>query len=121
MNEEEWNVCPTNWTRNFKCVLKDSGLWRLEEQPTWGKWLFLIEPIGVKTCPGNGDHYNFITGILEAENRNDKFRIEHGSKPQKQETLRKFEKYLKEVKEKWQKEDNNSKLGDHIGNTKTTK
>ena len=99
--EEEWNICPENWIKNFKCKLIDSGRWRLEEDIVFGKWLFLIDKIAHKTAPTNADQRNFLSGLLEVERRNDKFRIEHGSKPQKEESLRKFRICLDEVEKKW--------------------
>ena len=102
--EEEWNICPEHWIKNFKCKLVDSGRWRLEEDLVWGKWLFLMDKTFSKTCPSFADQRNFISGLLEAERRNDKFRLENNSKPQKEETIRKFRDCLDEVEKKWNKE-----------------
>lgn len=99
--EEEWDICPKHWDKNFKCKLVNSGLWRLEKELTFGKWLFLMEKKESKSCPTFADQRNFLSGLLEADKRNDKFRIGHGSKPQRNETLRKFRECLDEVELGW--------------------
>ena len=99
--EEEWNICPEHWIKNFKCILNDRGKWRLEDGLVYGKWLFVMDKISDKNCPSFADQRNFITGLLEAEKRNDKFRLRNNSKPQKEETIRKFRECLDEVERSW--------------------
>lgn len=109
IQEEEWNICLSHWDKNFKCKLINSGKWRLEENLTFGKWLFLMDRLNNKTCPTFVDQRNFLSGLLEVEKRNDKFRRENGSKPQKFETLRKFRNCLNEIEESW-REDEQTKI-----------
>ena len=101
MKEEVWNICPEHWDKNFKCKLIDSGLWRLESPQVHGKWLFLIDKVSLKTAPTNADQRNFLSGLLEVERRNDKFRLSHNSRSQKEESLRKFRECLNEVEREW--------------------
>ena len=105
MIEEEWDICPEHWGKNFKCRLVDNGLWKLEEGKVYGKWLFLMDKITYNTCPCNADVRNILSGILEAERRNDIFRLKNkkvvDASPQKEETLRKFRECLDKVENKW--------------------
>lgn len=97
---EEWDICPQNWKKNYKVILKSCGLWRLEDVPTWGKWLCIFEKINESpNCPTNADQRNFISGLLECENRNDKFRVSHNSRPQLKESIRKFQEVLDRYKQ----------------------
>ena len=102
--EEEWNKYP-NWDKknNFRCQLNDKGKWGMDK--VLGKWLFVMDKIGSKNCPSNTDVRNILSGVLEAERRNDKFRQTHkevvNASPQKEETLRKFRECLDEVEKKW--------------------
>ena len=104
MSEEEWDICPENWIKNFKCKLINSGRWRLEEGIVFGKWLFLIDKVSSKTAPANADQRNFLSGLLEVERRNDKFRIKNNSRPQREGSLRKFRECLDKVEQDWNKE-----------------
>lgn len=108
MMEEEWDICPENWIKNFKCILNNRGLWRLEEGNVWGKWLFVMDKISNKNCPSNADVRNILSGVLEADRRNDKFRETHkevvDATLQKREQLRKFQQLLNEIQEKWDEE-----------------
>ena len=105
MMEEEWNICPENWIKNFKCMLNDRGLWRWEEGTIFGKWLFVMDKNSNKNCPTNADVRNILSGVLEAERRNDKFRLTHkevvDATQQKREQLRKFRECLNEIENEW--------------------
>ena len=68
---EEWNVCPGKPT-NFKVTLCDKGLWRLEEPMIPGKWICNFIQVRLY-APTYADRKNFLTGLFEAEQRNDDF------------------------------------------------
>lgn len=94
-----WDVLP-NELKNFECRLKNTGLWRLEKPPIFGKWIFVINKTGFKDAPTFADQKNFFTGLLEAEWRNDNFvfpntNIDRSS--QREKTLKKFEDMLEEI------------------------
>ena len=63
---------PTNRKNrcNFNCELNNGGWWPYDK--CYGKWLFMAKPIGINTTPTLMDSINFITGLLEAEKRNDR-------------------------------------------------
>ena len=101
VKEEEWDMCPTHWKKNFKCRLVNSGRWRLEEGLVFGKWLLLMDKVNQNTCPTFADQRNFLSGLLEVDKRNDEFRVTHNSKPQVWETIRKFRDVLDEIEKKF--------------------
>tara|TARA_R100001530_G_C4321451_1_gene156013 strand:- start:3233 stop:3610 length:378 start_codon:yes stop_codon:yes gene_type:complete len=97
---DEWNVCPEMKT-NFKCILKNTGRWdrgkfRDNDNPKFGKWIFLIQPKTENTCPTFGDQRNFFTGLFEAEWRNDQHpKIERP--PQRHNKIKMFNRILDEI------------------------
>ena len=111
--EEEWDICPENWEKNFKCMLNNRGRWRLEEGKVFGKWLFVMDKIGRLDCPTNADVRNILSGVLEAEKRNDIFRLNNkeviDAIPQKREQLRKFRECLDEIEASWENENEEQK------------
>ena len=72
---KDWDVCPKNWKKNFKCFINiGGGLWRLEKNTTFGKSIFNIEEINPNIkAPTFADIRNILTGLLEAEWLNDNF------------------------------------------------
>jgi len=117
--KEEWDVCP-NMIKNFKCFLIDTGKWRLEKKDTWGKWLFLIEPIGNKTAPTFGDQRNFFTGLFEAEWRNDNFIFVDGTSrgPQREKKIEMFGEIINDIKERADVKDTKRGLEFYISRSK---
>ena len=71
--EETWDVCEDK-PKNFKCKLTNEGFWRFNL--VYGKTLLLLDKKGNRQAPTLADQENFITGILEAERRNDLFEFE---------------------------------------------
>ena len=99
--EEEWNICPENWKRNFKCMLRNSGLWKPDN--IHGKWLFLIQKKNESiSCPTNADQRNFLSALLEVDKRNDIYRKTRGRKLQAKEDLRKFRECLNLIEKNWE-------------------
>ena len=101
--EEEWDICPV-LKKNFRCFLKNNGLWRLEEKrlangKKFGKWLCFVEPIGENHVPTFGDQRNFFSCLFEAEWRNDSFIFEDGSarNPQMNKKIKMFKEILDEI------------------------
>ncbi len=108
--KEEWNNYRDNWNKknNFQCFLTDSGKWGMEKGLVFGKWLLVMDKKGFKNCPSNTDVRNILSGLLEAERRNDIFRLDHkevvDATPQKREQLRKLRECLDEVESDWNEE-----------------
>ena len=102
--EEKWDVCPTHWKKNFECILVDTGKWGPESKELGysllGKWLFLTKPIGQNSCPSFADQRNFLTGLLEAEFRNDSFVFPNGTTRPSQyvKTTEKISNVIEDVK-----------------------
>lgn len=93
MSEEIiWDVCPSNYDKNFICKLNNRGKWRIESKSEkkliFGKWIFTIDKIGSKNAPTFGDQRNFFTGLMEAEFRNDNFVYPNGTKRNSQKGLK---------------------------------
>ena len=108
MSEEiNWDVCPQNWKKNFRCFLVNNGLWRLEEgrmgEKVWGKWIFCIEQID-KQAPTFADQRNFFTGLFEAEWKNDNFVFKDGSSKSggstREKKIEMFKKILDEISQR---------------------
>ncbi len=55
---------------NFDCHLTNDGWWAIDKCK--GKWLFMTKPKGSNPTPTLMDSINFITGLLKAEERNDR-------------------------------------------------
>ena len=111
VREEQWDKCPNEIT-NFQCSLTNAGRWDRRvpldimahgnylKGP--GKWLFLIEPKGTRTAPRYEDIRNLLSGVLEAESRNDKYKQNGISrKPQLHKQIEDMERMLKEIREEY--------------------
>ena len=92
IKEIEWDICGESEKKNFKCSINNSGLWRLENPPINGKWVFCIDKIGNLNAPTHADQKNFFTGLIEAEKRNDEFIFNDGN-PRNPQTKLKAEMY----------------------------
>ena len=97
MTVELWNTCPSNWKTNFEVILCDEGFWQFNHE--FGKTILNIKPKGQRLAPTNADQRNFITGLLEAEWRNDNFVFKDGTSrpPQKKLQLDRFKRFLNEI------------------------
>jgi len=107
LSEEKWDDCPKVHT-NFECSLTNAGIWDRNVPLSYmvhgnylkgpGKWLFLIEPKGQRTAPTYADIRNLLSGVLEAEWRNDRVGQNGISrKPQFHNRIEAIEKMLKEI------------------------
>ena len=97
---EEWDVVP-HMKKNFRCTLVNGGKWRLEKTPTYGKCIFLCEPINKNiTAPTFGDQRNFFTGLFEAEWRNDNYLFNNGVSrdAQRPKKIEMFDKIIQSIK-----------------------
>jgi len=87
---------------NFKCDIVKTGIWNEERNKGVGsnKWMFKIEMKENNPIPTLQDEINFLTGLLEAEWRNDnyKFKEGHSRPPKFKESLEAFEKAFKDIK-----------------------
>ncbi len=85
MSKYEWNYPGNNpaWNKNFTCKLSNEGTWIIESQKSQksikGKWIFEIHPLPNRPpAPTFADQNNFMSGLIEAEWRNDLFKFDSG-------------------------------------------
>jgi len=103
VSEENWDVCPEKWKKNFRCYFIKTGKWRLEKKDTWGKTVFKIQQKdGSPNAPTFADQRNFFTGLFEAEWRNDNFIFSDGTArpPQREIKIQMFLDILNQIKER---------------------
>ena len=78
--KEIWNG--NKLDTNFKCWINNKGLWKIEK--VLGKSIFCINKKALRDAPTYDDLKNFISGLLEAEKRNDNFIFDGGYKRSQQ-------------------------------------
>jgi len=101
MNGDEWNICPENWKRNFKCEFGE-GWWHLETPKVWGKTLLFVKPRTNNCFPTFADKRNMISGLIEVDYINDNhiFEARHKRPQQALSTRRKFREMLDKIEER---------------------
>jgi len=124
---EQWNVNPPHQLRNFICSLNNKGLWREEEkrigEATTGKWIFCIDKIGFKNAPTFPDQKNFMTGLFEAEWRNDNFVFKDGTtrNPQRMKKIKMFKDLIEDIENRADIKDTPHGLDFYLNTYKETK